>query len=104
MAIRLQPPVGNAQNQFGLENTTEIDAVDHPPHGRDDLIGKLDLANSQRPATARQAEPAEEKAAQLPQSIKTEAARHDRIALKMAAEEPEVRFDGAFRAQEALAI
>ena len=43
-----------------------------------------------RPLAGR-AEPAQEKAEQLPQRIEPEAARHDGIALEMAGEEPESR-------------
>ena len=53
-----------------------------------DHAGELDLADAERAAPARRAEPAQEEARQLPQRIQAQAARHHRIALEVAGEEP----------------
>ena len=58
--------------------------------------GELDLADAERAALARRAEPAEEEAGQLPQRVEAEAARHHRIAVEMAGEEPQVGLDIEF--------
>ena len=58
--------------------------------GRHDHAGELDFADAQRPAAARRLHPAEEEAQHLPQRVEAQAARHHRVALEMAGEEPEV--------------
>ena len=50
--------------------------------------GELDLADAERPAAAGGAKPAQEETRHLPQGIEAEAARHHRIALEVAFEEP----------------
>ena len=58
---------------------------------------------SARPLPGR-AEPAEEEADHLPQRVEAEAARHHRVALEMAGEEPEVRLHLELGADQALAV
>ena len=62
------------------------------------------VANTECPAAARVAFPAEEKAQQLPGSIQTQTARHDRVALEVAVEKPEIRGDIQFGNDLAFAI
>ena len=64
----------------------------------------FDLAHAERAALAGRAEPAEEEAEQLPQRIDAEAAGHDRVALEVAGEEPEVGLELEHRADQALAV
>ena len=52
----------------------------------------------------REAEPTEVEAAELPERIEPEAARHHGVTLEMALEEPEVRLDVEFGPQHALAV
>src|SRR5690606_14010153 len=57
-----------------------------------------------RPAATRRAAPAKEDAEHLPQGVEAEAARHHRIALEMALEEPEVGIEVELRPDQALAV
>ena len=50
------------------------------------------------------AQPAEKKADQLPHRIQTQATRHNRITLKMAAEKPKIGRDIQFRLDTSLAV
>jgi hypothetical protein len=69
-----------------------------------DLAGKFHLAQSQRPAFARRADPAQEETEQLPERVEPETARHDRIALEVAGKEPEIGLEFQHGANQALAI
>src|SRR4029078_829110 len=89
---------------LGAHHPLDFEAIDHVLHGRQHLAGELELAQTQRPALARRAEPAKEKAQQLPERIKAEAAWHHRIALEVAGEEPEVRPYIEHRAHQALTV
>src|SRR3984893_13245701 len=103
-SIGFEPDVGDAEHQFGFEHAFQFHAVDNPPDGGQDLIGKFDLAHAERPAASIEAKPAEIKTKELPKRIEPEAARHHRIALEMAAEKPEVWLDRKFGQDHALAI
>ena len=83
-------PSAMPSTSLRAHDALEIDAVFDELDLRRDLAGELHLADAERPAAARLAEPAEKEAGQLPQRVEAEAARHDRIALEMALEEPEV--------------
>ena len=72
--------------------------------GRQHHAGEFDLADAERAALAGRAHPAEEEAEHLPEGIEAEAARHHRIAVEMAGEEPEVRLDVEFGHDLALAV
>src|ERR671921_228589 len=100
--IRLEPAVGDAEHDLPADDALDVDPVDHPLHGGENLVGELHLAHAQGPAPARVAEPAEEEAAHLPEGVEPEAARHHRIALEVAGEEPEVRPDIELGAHMAL--
>src|ERR1700730_1134784 len=102
--IGLEPAVGDAEHQLGLEYSFQINAVNDTCDAGQDLIGKFDLAHAERPATSGEAKPAQIKAKKLPKCVEPKAARHHRIALKMAAEKPEVRLDRKFGQDHALAI
>src|SRR4051812_45592996 len=71
---------------------------------RHDHAAELYLADTQRPAAARSLHPAEEEAQKLPQPVQPQAARHHRITLEVAGEEPEVRLDVEFGHDLALAV
>src|SRR6478609_7293869 len=62
VAVGRQPAVGDAEHQLGAHHPLDFEAIDHVLHGRQHLAGKLELAEAQRPALARRAEPAKEKA------------------------------------------
>src|SRR5260370_37162652 len=68
------------------------------------LTGELQLTEAQRTAASLAAGPAEIKADHLPERVEAEAARHDRIVLEMAAEEPEIRVHVEFSPNDALAV
>ena len=104
LAVRLQPAIGDGENELAPEDALEIDPVDHLLHRRDHHVGELDLADAERPAASRQPEPTEEEPGHLPQRVEAQAARHHRIALEMAAEKPEVGLDVEFRAHHPFAM
>src|SRR5262245_29728287 len=92
-AIGLQPAVGDAEHQFGAHHPLEVDAVHDLFHGWQHLARELDFTHTERTTFARGTQPAEKEAEHLPQGIEPEAARHHRIALEMAREEPQVRLE-----------
>ena len=92
-AVGREPAVGDAEHELGAHDPLDVDAVDDLFHGRQHLAGEFQLAQAERAAFAGRAEPAEEEAEQLPQRVEAEAARHHRVALEMAGEEPEVRLE-----------
>src|SRR6185437_6754496 len=104
LAVRLQPTVGDREIELALEDALDVDAVENLLGARQHLVGELHLADAERPAAARQAQPAEEKARHLPQRIQAEATRHHRIAFEMAIEKPLVGLDVELRAREPLAV
>src|SRR5450759_1386655 len=104
VAVRRKPAVGNAEHQLRAHHPLEVDAIDDLFHRRQHLPGKLDLAQTERAAFARRAQPAEEKSDHLPQCIEAETARHHRIALEVAEEEPEVRFNVELGTDQALSL
>ncbi|SSM39207.1 Uncharacterised protein [Klebsiella pneumoniae] len=73
-----------------------MDTVGDFFRGRQNLTGKFHFANAQRAAFAFAAQPAKIEPDQLPHSIQAQAARHHRIADKVATEEPQVRIDVEF--------
>src|SRR5215218_1374220 len=93
LAIGLHEAVGDAQDQLAQHHALEMDMESELLHRRHDHAGELDFAHAQRPAAARGLHPAQEEAQALPQSVERQAARHHRVALEMAVEEPEIRLD-----------
>jgi len=81
-----------------------MDVIGHLLGGRQNLTEELHLAGTQRASAAGVALPAEIKADQLPHGIEAEATGHDRIALEMTGEEPEIRVDIQFSNELALAV
>src|SRR6185437_411075 len=71
---------------------------------RHHLAGEFQFAKAKRAATALAAAPGQKKPHHLPERVEPEAPRHDGIALEMAAEKPEIRFDIEFGADQPLAI
>ena len=72
--------------------------------GRQHLSGEFDFAAAERAAASRPAFPGEEEADQLPHGVQAEAAGHDRVALEVAGEEPEVGVDVQFGDDFAFAV
>src|SRR5580704_14610799 len=99
-----EPAVGDAEHELGAHHAFDFDAVDDVLHGRQHLAGELQLPHAQCAALAGRAEPAEEEAEQLPQRVEPQAARHHRVALEMAGEEPEVGLEIEHRPHQALAV
>jgi len=74
----------------------DLNFIRHPLDKWRDHATQLDFADAERPPTAGLPQPAQEETRHLPQRIEPEAARHDRIALEVAAKEPEVGLDVEF--------
>src|SRR4051812_24865404 len=93
LAVRGKPPIRDAENQPGTHYPLDVDVVDDLADARQHLAGKLQFAKAEGAAAALAAGPGQEEPHHLPQRIKAETAGHHRVALEMAAEEPEVGFD-----------
>src|SRR5712692_8431891 len=102
--VRRQPTVGDAEHQLAAHDPLDVDAVDHVLDGGKNLAGEFQLPEPERASLAGGAEPTQEEAEQLPERIETQAAGHDRIALEMAGEEPQVRPEIEYGANQAFAI
>ena len=72
--------------------------------GGQNLAGEFDFAAAERAAASGAAFPGKEEADELPHGIQAEAAGHDRIALEVAGEEPEVGVDVQFGDDFAFAV
>src|SRR4029450_10126911 len=81
-AVCRKPAVGDAKHKLAAHDPFDVDAVDPLLDGGQDLTGKFQLAQPECASPARRSEPAQEEAEQLPQRIKAQAARHDRIAFE----------------------
>src|SRR5690606_21059144 len=88
-AIRQNGAIGNAEHEAAIDDALQMNVVLDFLYGGSDHGGEFDLADAKCAPLALPADPAEEKAEQLPGAIKSEAARHDGVAFKMAREEPE---------------
>src|SRR6516164_734477 len=91
-AVRRQPTVGDAEHELAAHDALDVDAVDHVLDRGQNLAGEFQFAQSERASLAGCAHPAQEKA------------EHDRIALKVAGEEPQVRLELEHGAHQALAV
>src|SRR5690606_25719714 len=96
--------IGDAEDQRTADGTFDMDVVGEFLRARQHLAEELHFAGTQRTATARIALPAEVEADQLPHGVEAQAARHHRVALEVAGEEPEVRIDIEFGDDLALAV
>src|SRR5215467_2662511 len=103
-AVRRQPTVGDAEHELAAHDALDVDAVDHVLDRGQNLAGEFQFAQSERASLAGCAHPAQEKAEQLPERIEAQAAGHDRIALEVAGEEPQVRLELEHGAHQALAV
>src|SRR5262249_12692690 len=103
-AVCRKPSVSDAENKLGAHHPLDVDAVDDLLDRRKDLAGELEFAKSKGSSLAWGSQPAEKKAEQLPERVKTEAARHHWITLEMAGEEPEVGAQIQHRANQPLAV
>src|SRR4030095_8009523 len=72
LAVGFEKSVGNAEVEFPQDHALQIYDILNLPDARDHHTGELDLAYSQGPSLSGGAEPAQEKAEHLPQSIKAE--------------------------------
>src|SRR6266545_1802152 len=93
VAVGMHEAVGDAQDQLAQHYALEMHMEGQLLHRWHDHAGELDLADTQRAAAAGGLHPAQEEAQALPQGVQRQAARHHRVALEMAVEEPEVRLD-----------
>ena len=95
-AIGQQAGVTNGHVELAFNHTLDVDFVgdefDLWPH----FAGKFDFARAQGTAPARQLQPSEVEANQLPHGIQPQAAGHDRVALKVAGKKPQIGFDVQF--------
>src|SRR5476649_1246400 len=103
LAVGMDEAVGDAQHQLAQDHPLQMHMIGELLDGRHDHARELDLADAQRTAAARRLHPAEEEAQHLPQRVQRQAARHYRVALEVAEEEPEVRLDVEFGHDFALA-
>src|SRR5258708_6404271 len=90
IAVGMDDAICNAQRELAQHHALEMHVVGELAHRRHNHAGKLDLADAQRPAASWRLHPAQEKAEELPQRVERQAARHHRIALEVAGEEPEL--------------
>src|SRR3546814_6126369 len=73
LAVAFDPAVGDAEIQLAADDAFEVEMELQQLGGRQHLAHELHLADRQRPAGARPAEPAESEAEQLPQRVHPEA-------------------------------
>src|SRR3546814_6614667 len=104
LAVAFDPAVGDAEIQLAADDAFEVEMELQQLGGRQHLAHELHLADRQRPAGARPAEPAESEAEQLPQRVHPEATRHYRVVLEMALKEPEAGLDVELGLDLALAV
>src|SRR5690606_30788907 len=90
--------------QPAANDPLDVDLVRHQARLRQHLPGELHLAHAERAATARLAQPRQVEPGELPHGVHPQAARHYRIALEVAGEEPEVGADVELRPDHALAV
>src|SRR5690349_9361052 len=50
--VRLEPAIGDAEDELGAEHALEVDAVDDLLYRRQDLVCELDFPNAQRAAAS----------------------------------------------------
>src|ERR1043166_1996415 len=93
LAISGKPPVGNAERELRAHHALDVDSVHNLADVRQHLAEQLQFAYSQGPAGTLGTAPDQEETDHLPERVEAETAGHYRIALEMAAEEPEVRID-----------
>src|ERR1051325_906969 len=103
-AVGGKPAVGDAEHELRSHHPLDVEAVHDLLHRRQHLAGKLEFAEPERATLAGRAEPAEEKAEQLPQRVEAEAAGHHRVALEVARKKPKVRLHVELGAHQALAV
>src|SRR6476620_2315236 len=84
VAVGFKPAVPGAKGKFSPDHPLQLDNIFELAHGRQHHAGEFNLADAQRAPPSRSAEPTQEKAEQLPQSIEPEASRHHRIAFEVA--------------------
>lgn len=96
-------PIEHDHGQFAANDAFNIELIAYQLGRWQHLSGELDLAGAQRTAFAGIATPSEEETTQLPQGVDAQAARHDRVGLEVAIEEPEIRMNIQLRADLTLA-
>src|SRR5262245_11062544 len=79
LPIGHEPSVGDGELELAQDDALQVDHVLDLLDRRQHHAAELDLAHPERAAAARSAEPAQEKAGQLPQRVESEATGHDRI-------------------------
>src|SRR5690606_19242870 len=86
------------------DDTPDVDLIGDQPCIGEHLASELHLSHAQSAPAAGLTQPGQEEACQLPHRVKAKAARHDRVTVEVAVEEPEVGPDVELRADDALAI
>src|SRR4029077_20194989 len=66
-AVGREPAVGDAEHELGAHDPLGVDSVNAFPDNPAHLTGELHLPETERPALARRAEPAQEETQQLPE-------------------------------------
>src|SRR5690606_1197202 len=89
-AIDADSTIGDGEDQRAIDGALDVQVVGNFLGGRQYLAEEFHFARAQRTASPGVALPAEEKSDQLPHGIQAQAAWHDRVAFKMATEEPQV--------------
>ena len=87
-AASLHFAIGDAHDQLAGNDAFEVNTIGYLLRGWQHLAGELDFTDAQRAAFAFATQPTEVETDQLPHRIQAQAARHDRIADKVATEEP----------------
>ncbi len=91
LAVGQEARIADRHDQLALDDALDVDFVGHELDVGPHLAGELDLARTQCAPPARQLQPGQVETDELPHRVQAQAARHDRIALEVAVEEPEIR-------------
>src|SRR5690606_4512965 len=103
-AVLRHAGVALVDHQLAVDHAADVDLVGDLGGGRQHLAEELHLAAAQGAAATGRAQPGEVEANQLPHGVQAQAAGHHRITDEVALEEPQVRVDVEFGADEALAV
>src|SRR5690606_14650235 len=102
--VRDRAAVADHQCQLAAHHPSDVDLIRDQFGVRQYLSGELDLPHAQGAPATGLAEPGKIEAAQLPHRVHAQAAGHDRVALEVALEEPQVGADLEFGTDHALAV
>lgn len=97
-------PIRNAHDERANNDTPHIEAICHLFGGGKYLSSEFDYADAESTTLALMHAPTEEKAGELPESIKTQTTWHHWITRKMIVKKPLVRDDIEFSINNAVAV